>query len=115
MKKLNSEEFRTIIGDIDSISFKFEGKKPIIVEFYSENCQPCRQMIPIIEYAEYIFENKVDFYKIDADENWELGSFFNIVGLPTLVLFSPDKERIQLAGLRTKDKLVGNISKFYGF
>jgi len=115
MKKINSDDFRNIVGDIDTIAFKFKGNKPIIVDFYSENCQPCRQMLPIIENVENIFEGKVDFYKIDADDNWNIADFFNIVGLPTLVLFHPEKERLQLAGLRTKDKMIGNIIKFYEF
>jgi thioredoxin len=115
MKKINSEDFRNIVGDIDTLVFKFRGNKPIIVDFYSETCKPCQQMMPIIEDVEKMFGDRVEFYKIDADDNWELANFFNVVGLPTLVMFHVEKERMQLAGLRTKDKLIGNINKFYEF
>jgi thioredoxin 1 len=126
MKKLTKDFFIELIGNITvdfdinsnaNMEMKFIPKisRPTIVDFYSETCNPCRLMMPVVEDLEKEFGEKIDFYKVDVDESYEVADYFNIVGLPTIILFHPEKERIQLAGLRTKEKLRGNIKKYFGF
>jgi thioredoxin 1 len=104
MKKITEIEFRKIL----------EGglKNYTIIDFFSENCNPCMKMMPIVEEVETIFTD-IDFYKIDVDEFSEIAEEYGVVGLPTLVFMIPGQKNINLAGLRSKDKLISNIQKIF--
>jgi len=60
--------------------------KLILMDFYADWCGPCKMQDPIIDELKKKFGDKVEFKKIDADNNNELASKFTIHAIPTLVI-----------------------------
>lgn len=69
-------------------TWKFEGDKPAIVDFYATWCGPCKALGPVLEDMAEEYGGRIDIYKVDVDKESELSSVFGIRSVPTL-LFIP--------------------------
>jgi len=86
--------------------WKFEGKLPVIIDFYADWCGPCKQLSPRIEEIAKEYAGKVIVYKVDTDKERELAQALGIQSLPTL-LFIPMKGQPQATmGAVPKETLV---------
>jgi len=64
-----------------------EAEVPVLADFWAEWCVPCKMMGPILEQLAEELDGKVKVAKINVDEAGELATQYNIVSIPTLVLF----------------------------
>jgi thioredoxin 1 len=78
---------------------------PVLVEFASKTCMPCRVLLPILEELSEEYEDEVKFCKVDLTESLSLGLKLGIEILPTLVLFNNGGVVDQLTGLQSKEKI----------
>ena len=76
--------------------WKFEGKKPCVIDFYADWCGPCKMVAPVLEELAKDFEGKLDIYKINTEEEQELASVFGIRSIPS-ILFVPATGQPQMA------------------
>jgi thioredoxin 1 len=76
--------------------WKFEGKKPCVIDFYADWCGPCKMVAPVLEELAKDFEGKVDIYKVNTEEEQELASIFGIRSIPS-ILFVPATGQPQMA------------------
>ncbi len=76
--------------------WKFEGKKPCVIDFYADWCGPCKMVAPVLEELAKDFEGKVDIYKVNTEEEQELASVFGIRSIPS-ILFIPATGQPQMA------------------
>ena len=121
LKNITSDFFNKNVYDIkDALKtkgeLKFLGEKPVLVDFHSTWCGPCKMLEPILEELSKEYEDKIDIYKINTEEEMEIAAAFGIMSVPTL-LFIPmsDKPsmspgapaREQLKEL-IEEKLLGN-------
>lgn len=67
--------------------------KTIVADFTADWCPPCRAIAPELDALEAKYTD-VEFVKVDADTNPELTSELKILGIPTVVKFSPDGEEV---------------------
>ncbi len=86
--------------------------KPVFVDFWAEWCGPCRIVSPTIEELSKEYEGKVDFVKVNVDQNNELASKYNVFSIPTLAIFSNGKVIAQSAGAAPKEKIRSYIDKY---
>jgi len=85
--------------------------KPVFVDFWAAWCGPCRIISPIVEELAKDYEGKVDFVKVDVDQNRELASKFNISSIPTLAIFRNGQVVAQAAGAASKESIRTYIDK----
>lgn len=86
--------------------WKFEGKKPAIIDFYADWCGPCKMVAPILEELNNEYTNKMNIYKINIDAEQELTSMFGIQSIPSM-LFIPMSDKPQMSiGVLPKDSIV---------
>ena len=103
MKEINSQnEWDTQVLNSD---------KPVFVDFWAEWCGPCRAVSPTVEEVSKDYDGKVDFVKVNVDENNELASKYNVFSIPTLAIFQNGKVIAQTAGAASKEKIKAYIDK----
>ena len=89
---------------------KIETKGKVLVDCYATWCGPCKMLSPIID--ELANELKTcTFYKIDIDKSSEIVNKYNIMSIPTLLLFEDGKLSKQTIGFKNKDELKDFIEK----
>jgi len=92
-------------------SWKYEGSKPAIIDFYADWCGPCRQLSPIVEQVAKEYAGKIIVYKVNTDQEAILAQNLGIQGLPTL-LFIPAQGSPQVStGLIPKESLIKAINE----
>ena len=76
----------------------------VLVDFYASWCMPCKMLSPIIEEIAKEYEGKVVVCKIDIDENEELANEYNIMSVPTVIIFKNNETVEEIIGLNNKSK-----------
>ena len=95
-------------------NFKHEiSQGVVLVDFWAPWCGPCRVQGPIVEDVEKQFEGKaaVKVGKLNVDENPAIGQEFNILSIPTLIIFKQGAVAEHFIGLQSKQTLVNKIEK----
>ena len=75
---------------------------PVFVDFWAEWCGPCRAVSPVVEELSREYGDKVDFVKINVDDNGEIAQKFNVFSIPTLAIFKDGEIVSQKVGAATK-------------
>lgn len=111
---LNKAEFLKKVYDFEANpnDWKFEGKRPVIVDFYATWCGPCKALHPVLEELSKEYSGKVDIYQIDVDQEKELAAAFGIRSIPTLLLIPMKEEPRITQGALPKDQLKKAIDEF---
>ena len=95
--KLSSENFEKEV---------LKSEKPVLVDFYADWCGPCNAMAPVIEELATELDGKAKVGKINVDENSDIAVEYNVMSIPTLIIFQNGKEEKRLVGLRDKEELL---------
>lgn len=95
--KLSSENFEKEV---------LNSEKPVIVDFFADWCGPCKIMAPIVEELATELEGKAKVGKINVDENSDIAVEYNVMSIPTLIVFKNGKEEKRLVGVRDKEELL---------
>lgn len=86
--------------------------KPVLVEFGAEWCGPCRQMEPILEQLADEWQNKLSLAKVDVDESVDLVMKFQVMSVPTLILFVNGEPCQRVSGKQPRDRLIEKFSPY---
>ncbi len=102
--ELSSATFDEVIGSTEV---------PVLVEFWAEWCPPCKVLGPILDEISAEFGDRLRLYKVDSDEHRELSARFEVLAVPTILLFSGGELRQRLVGARSKARLVEEMDRAF--
>lgn len=88
-----------------------QSKLPVIVEFYSDSCIPCKQLSPILGGIEDDYEDKVNVYKVNVNFDAELAEKYVVMASPTILFFKGGEEVSRIRGLVKRNVLEEEVGK----
>jgi len=93
--------------ELDDLSFDEKIKAGVVlVDFWAPWCGPCRSQTPIIEAVAEKVDGKVLIGKVNVDQAPQTASKFNIMSIPTLLVFRDGKEARRLVGVQSEQALL---------
>jgi thioredoxin 1 len=98
------------VGASDFASQVISADLPVLVDFTAVWCGPCKMLEPIIEQLAHEWNGKVKIVKLDVDENADLAMQYQVMGVPTLILFSNGQPLERMTGYQPKQRIVSKIS-----
>ena len=81
-----------------------------LIDFWAPWCNPCKMMAPVIEELEKELAGKVEFVKVDVDENQADASKYGVMSIPTVVVLKDGKEVGRKIGAASKAELLKLIN-----
>jgi thioredoxin 1 len=85
---------------------------PVIVDFWAEWCGPCKMIAPILSEIAVEQTGKVTIAKLNVDENPDLAMRFNVMSIPTLLVFRNGEVAKRLVGAKGKGQLLQELDEF---
>lgn len=89
----------------------FESRIPVLVDFWSSWCPPCKMVEPVIEDLAVELDGKIKIGKINVDQNPQTAAEFGIAGVPTFILFKEGKVLKREVGAHSKQQLLRLIKE----
>jgi len=101
-----------LILDAGSFPGAVAADKPILVDFWAEWCGPCRVVAPVLEEIAREHGDRLTIGKLNIDEHPATAQAYDVLSIPTLIVFQQGKERKRVVGARGKAALLAELSEF---
>ena len=85
-------------------------EQPVLVEFSAHWCGPCKMLAPVLQALASEQSEHLRVAQIDVDENPETTRRYDVMSMPTLILFVDGREEMRLVGARSKANLVQELA-----
>ena len=103
---ISDDTFDETIGSSDKV---------VLVDFWAEWCGPCKMIAPVLEELAVEHGDKLAIAKLNVDDNPHTAMRFNVMSIPTLLVFNPGDttaEAKRLVGAKGKGQLLQDLAEF---
>jgi thioredoxin 1 len=101
-----------IVAEVTDNNFQaevIESEIPVLVDFWAPWCGPCRMVAPVVEEIAQERQGELKVVKMNTDENQQTAMSFNIMSIPTLILFRNGQPAKTVIGAYPKRKLEAEL------
>jgi thioredoxin 1 len=91
-----------------------QSAQPVLVDFTAVWCHPCKQLDPIVKQLAEEWQGKVSVVKLDVDENPDLAMTYQVMSVPTLMLFVGGKPVERVSGFQDRNRLLKRFMPHLG-
>ena len=106
-----------MVGDVTDGDFQVEvldSDRPVVVDFWAPWCAPCRIVGPIIDDLAEQHGERVKFLKLNVDENLQTQSRYNVLSIPTVILFERGEPQEVIMGPHSKSYYESTWERWLG-
>ena len=85
---------------------------PVVVDFWAEWCGPCKMIAPVLEELASELAGQVTIAKLNVDDNPDVAMRFNVMSIPTLLVFQNGEVAKRVVGAKGKGQLLQELDEF---
>ncbi len=82
-----------------------QSAKPVLMDFWATWCKPCLMVAPILDELAEEYDGRINFVKLDVDQNPKTAAKYSIMSIPTLLIFKNGEPVSHIVGVRPKGEL----------
>ena len=105
VRRLRSRDMAVRINKDNFQAEVLDSTLPVVVEFYSDSCIPCKQLAPILGDIEDDYEEQLKVLKVNVNFDAELAEQYSVMASPTILFFKGGEEVNRIRGLAKKPQL----------
>jgi thioredoxin 1 len=98
------------VTDTNFMAEVLESDVPVLVDFWAPWCGPCRQVGPVVEEIAKEKGESLKVVKLNTDENQQTAISYNVLSIPTLIVFKNGAEAKRVIGAYPKKRLEAEIA-----